>query len=117
LTERQQAEEAAYLAKKDTKERPPTHIIDRERKSIDWKSLRHKGTTTEVIEELMRMSTKNLKNPNDAPKRPMNGEYACFKEENQRADISSFSLTLLAVPTMRSALYSRPTGFLATQLL
>jgi len=87
LTERQQAEEVAYLAKKDTKERPPAHIIDRERKAIDWKSLRHKGATAEVIEELMRMSTKNLKNPDDSPKRPMNGELFANAHDD-RADMT-----------------------------
>lgn len=74
LSERQQSDEAAYFAKRDTKERPPSHVIERERKAIDWKSLRFTDPPQTVIEELLKMSTKNLRGPDDVPKRPMNGE-------------------------------------------
>ena len=76
LSERQQSDEAAYFAKRDTKERPPLHVIERERKAIDWKSLRYTGAQRDVIDELLKMSTKNLKGPEDVPKRPMNGGCA-----------------------------------------
>lgn len=76
LSERQKSDEAAYFAKRDTKERPPSHVIERERRAIDWKSLRYTDPPRDVIEELLKMSTKNLKGPEDVPKRPMNGELA-----------------------------------------
>lgn len=74
MTVQQQQEEAAYLLRRDTKERPPAHMIERQRRTIDWKSLRYQGADSDVVEELLRMTTKNLKTPTDTPKRPMNGE-------------------------------------------
>ena len=74
LDERQKAEVDAYLARQDTKERPPSHMIERARRETDWKAIRHMNPAHEVVEELLRMTTKNQKNSTDAPKRPMNGE-------------------------------------------
>ena len=97
---RQDAEEQAYLARRDTKERPPAHMVERERKNIDWKGLRHKGSAPEVVQELLKMTTKNLKNPTDAPKRPMNGESSLLSLYRTSLNVC-VSISLLPSPCIR----------------
>lgn len=69
-----QKEEAEYLHRRNTRERPPAHMIQRQRRAIDWKSLRYQGSKRDAVEVLLRKTTKDLKSPTDAPRRPMNGE-------------------------------------------
>lgn len=66
-------EEREYLARGDKQERPPNHLIERERAAVDWQSLRIPGSREVAIAMLMRKTTKDM-GPDKVPHRPMNGE-------------------------------------------
>jgi hypothetical protein len=70
---KEEMEEREYLARGDKQERPPNHLIERERAAVDWQSLRIPGSREVAIAMLMRKTTKDM-GRDKVPHRPMNGK-------------------------------------------